>query len=138
MFHRRLPLALFLLLALPCAAQSASEKEMEAKQADLEEQEARAKNPEAMYTEYAGKLVLFTKEQMQDYEDSGVIGSFATSKDIYLLKLESQKTLDDLKAWDGKSCTVNAKIRNNGKYIIVKNVVLSGAENTFVRRRGGM
>src|SRR5258706_3671598 len=120
------------------AEQTTAERDAEAKKAEAEDEAARKKNPEQITEEHSGKLTLYNKEQRDEEQESGIVGTFTTAKNTHLVKLESAKTLEDLKPFDGKQCTLQGKIRNAGKYIIVKSVVLSGAEYIYKRRRGGI
>jgi|ERR1043165_3549085 hypothetical protein len=125
--------------AAQCSAeQTTAERDAEAKQAEAEDEAARKKNPEQINEEYSGKLALYSKEKREEDQESGVVGTFTTAKATHLLKLEAAKTLEDLKPFDGKQCTLQGRIRNAGKYFIVKSVVLSGAEYNYKRRRGGL
>lgn len=120
------------------AAQPKSEGTAEARQAESEEEAAHQANPENIFSDINGKVTLFTKEQTEEYKDSGVVGTFATEKTVYLIKVESEKASDALKAFDGKVCTVSGKIRNEGKYLIIRKVELNGAEYIYKKRRGGV
>ncbi len=138
---KTVPLCLTLLLTLAAsgfAAQPKSDGPAEARQAESEEEAARQANSDNIFSDISGKVTLFTKEQNEDYEDSGVIGTFATEKTVYLIKVESEKTHDALKPFDGKVCTINGKIRNEGKYVVVRKVELNGAEYIYKKRRGGV
>ena len=138
MLKRIALIALAGLAATGFAAEPRTQREAETKQAEAEEAAAREKNSENIFSDFAGKVTLYGKEQKDDNAESGVVGTFSTEKTVYLIKLASEKLLEKLKEYDGKMCTVNGKIRNAEKYIIVRKIELAGAENIFKKRRGGL
>jgi len=89
-------------------------------------------------SEYVGKVTLFDEAQLAEYEGTGAIGAFKRGTLFHLIKAVGQDAAADLKPYNGKECKVYARIRNQGKYILVERVVQPGAENTFRNRRGGV
>jgi hypothetical protein len=130
--------ALTLAAGARAMAQSSEDREAEAAQAAAEDEAAKKADSDAIYTDFSGKVHLFTKDEQEGYDDPSVVGLFVIEKKVYLIKLETTKIMDDLKQFDGKSCVVSAKIRNQGKYLVVRKVVLNGAGYNFTRRRGGV
>lgn len=131
-------LLVFTSLPLARAAAPNPEKEAENRRAQTEEEAERKANPENFGSNFTGKLALFTKEQKEEYGDASVYGTFTTDKKMYFVKLTSEKTLDALKPYDGKSCTVTAKTRDDNKFLVIQKLVLTGAEYIYQKRRGGV
>ena len=134
-------LALTLLsVSLPVARAAAPnpDREAENRRTAAEEEAETQANPENFGSNFSGKLSLFTKEQKEEYGDSSVYGTFTTDKKTFCVKLVSEKTLDALKPYDGKTCTVTAKVRNEGRFLVIQKLVLTGAEYIYQKRRGGV
>src|SRR5437016_2733741 len=113
-----------------------SAQEAEAKQFEAEEKAAldQAGKDFLLYTDFTGKLVLYTKEQIEARGGGGVIGSFQVDdKHIYDVKPMNDAVTKALKELDGKTCTLHGKVRNNERYLYVKQITLAGPANTFTK-----
>jgi hypothetical protein len=125
-------------MPLARAATPRPDREAENRKAAAEEAAEIEANPKDFGSNFTGKLSLFTKEQKEEYDDSSVYGTFTTDKKMFFVKLVSEKTLDVIKPFDGKTCTVTAKVRNEGKFLLVQKMVMTGAEYIYQKRRGGV
>ncbi|HLX63003.1 MAG TPA: hypothetical protein VKX17_17160 [Planctomycetota bacterium] len=133
--------AFFFALALGFSAHSAEDTpENEAKQFEQEEKDALEKvgKDYLLYSDFTGKLTLYTKEEIDANGDATVIGKFQMDKTIVLVKAMSDDLKTKLQPLHKKTCTLSGKIRNDGKYLYVKALTPSGPENTYKGRKGGL
>jgi len=147
-FTSRISLRMLAALLLPAALLAgsgvfAAEKsrketpqEVEAREAAEEEEAEQSLDSEALKKLFEGKVSLYSADQSGERPD--VVGMFRTESATYLLKVQSPDLLAMLKQYDGKQATLNGKIRNKGKFLIVVSITQSGAAPLFVRRRGGI
>ena len=143
----RIAVAFFLLgiTLLPVAGARAadgqeSEAAIELKQFQAEEKADLELNGDARmaFSNHTGKLTVFTKDQIEASDDKTIIGTFVCGAATHLVKTVSNELFAKLEKSNGKSVTLSAKLRNNGKYIYVDNVVLGGAGYDGAPRRGGL
>ena len=111
-------------------------KEAEIKEAAAEEEAERKQHSETVTSLYEGKLTLYGPEKERASPD--IIGEFEHANKKYIVKVGTLEVFKDLVPLDGKQATVNAKVRNKGKYLIVMSVPAPGAAPTYTRRRGGI
>lgn len=129
-----------LLLCAFCVHSAEDQQDNEAKQYEQEEKDAleKAGKEFLLYTDFTGKLTLFTKEEIDANGDATVIGKIQTGKDILLVKPMTDELKKKLQPLNNKTCTLSGKIRNNGKYLYVKALAQAGPENTYKGRKGGL
>lgn len=115
-------------------ATAESQQYLAEEKADLE----RNGDPELAYSDRTGKLVLYTKEQIEAIGDSTIVGTFECDGATHFVRLVSERVKKSLEKLNKKTCTLQSKLRNNGKYIYVKAVVLSGPAAPAATRPGGL
>ena len=135
--------ALALSTTLPsavCAESPESEAAAEARQYQSEEAADFEKNgdKELAYASHQGLLKLYSQAQSDASGDTTILGTFESGEATYLVKTTGEEVKKALEKLDGKRCSLKAKIRNNGKFIIVKSIVLAGPGDAGARRRGGL
>lgn len=111
-------------------------KEAEIKEAAAEEEIERKRNAETAVTLFEGRLTLYTPDKERSSPD--IVGEFESNGKKYIVKLGAPDLMKDLVALDGKQGTINGKLRNKGKYLVVVSVPPPGAAPTYSRKRGGI
>jgi chromosome segregation ATPase len=111
-------------------------REAEIKEAAAEDEAEKKKNSEAAAAFFEGRLTLYTPDMERASPDA--VGEFESNGKKYIVKLGSPDVMKELMSLEGKQGTVNGKIRNKGKYLIVMSVPPPGAAPTYTRKRGGI
>ena len=108
----------------------------EEKQADEEERQLEGKRPETGHEYTArGRLQLVP---MDEGKTPKVLGTFTADGKTYMLKIASEELRAQLQPFDNKDVALAGKIRNNGKYLIVEDIVAGSGTPaaTFRNPRG--
>ena len=92
----------------------------------------------AVVIEYSGKLVAMTKDEIDKLGDPLVICKFEIGESNYYVRSFNDGIKAQIVEMIGHEATLKGKITNEGKYLMVLNIIKSGPENAFVGRRGGL
>jgi hypothetical protein len=87
----------------------------------------------ALVKSFAGKLQLLRSD-----ENPQVIGQLMTTQGPIALKLEKPDILDELKPYNMKDVTLNGKLRNKGKYLVVTGLHPAPPPGAERKKRGGI
>ena len=136
------------ILALACvlhtpfafAAQDKAEakrEEAEKKEAQAEDESERDNFESKTQTTFLGKLELEPLDE-EATTPPKTYGSFSVAKgSTYPIKLQDPQLYKVLKAYNGKNISVLAKLRNQGKYLVIVGLVTPEATPKGVGKRGG-
>jgi hypothetical protein len=119
------------LIGPPLKAADQDPSAAEAEQAAKEEEILRAqgKIPETGYeTALQGKYLMTAQQEGQRTDVPGV---FVTQGRTYQVKLVEASLRDKLTPFNGKPVTLGGKIRNQGKYFIVEDVLTQSADGAY-------
>jgi hypothetical protein len=86
--------------------------------------------------EYSGKLVAMTKDEIDKLGDPAVIAKFEIGQDSYFVKSFNDGLKAQLVELIGHEATLKGKITNEGKYLMVLNIIKSGPGNASYPVKG--